>query len=306
MGSKLNAKGDFKPFRWDLSRREQLPKTPDWLYGFPEYWPQVKSSSDFEVELRLCAARVIAAAGDTDWVFVGRSPEHLFDYLSGIFEGMPRAPSLTHLLFSMRGGSPQRARENPEAFAALASYFAAEKLDPKAIATRTKAVTFIDVVASGFTFGNLVGCLKLWNRQHQGDWNAVQRRLRFVGLTWREHTSPKTWRWQQHQDWLASVPDATVKNVSVPDWIFQWMGGSLPKLTPSHTVDRWTLLRGGGPPRRREHLAAVQLACRLYDLGRSRAERLALASQIARLRRDMRDPWLRTLVLKLRQRSKRT
>jgi hypothetical protein len=201
-------------------------------------------------------------------------------------------------------GSPERvAGENPQAFAALASYFAAERLDPNAIATRAKAVTFIDVVFSGSTFGDLVGYLKLWNKQHQGDWNSVQRRLRFVGLTQRKKTSPKTWRWQQHQDWLAWVPDTNVKNVSVPRWAWEWMGGGLPKLTPSHTVNRWTLLRGGGAPRNREQLVAVQLACRLYDLGRAREERLALAATIASLR-DMRDPWLRTLVLKLRQKTK--
>src|SRR5262249_28660426 len=163
-------------------------------------WPE------FNLELRRCAARVIAAAGDTDWVFVGRSPEHLFDYLSGVFADIPHAPSLTLLLISNRGlwNSPNRAaRENPEAFAALANYFAAERLDPSAIASRAKSVTFIDVVFSGSTFGDLVGYLRLWNKQHHGDWKAVQRRLRFVGLTKRKKTSPKTWRWHQHQDWLA-------------------------------------------------------------------------------------------------------
>jgi hypothetical protein len=306
MGSKLGAKGDFRPFRWDLSKREQLPKTSE-LAVPPEHRTQ-KCWLEFSLELRRCASRVIASAGDTDWIFVGRSPEHLFDYLSGVFAGIPHTPSLTLLLLSNRGlwNSPHRAaRENPEAFAALSRYFAAERLDPSAIASRAKAVTFIDVVFSGSTFGDLVGYLRLWNKQHQGDWNAVQRRLRFVGLTKRGKTSPKTWRWHQHQDWLALVPDATVKNVSVPEWAWEMMGGELPKLTPSHTIHRWTLLRGGGAPRHPELLAAVQLARWLYELGRSREERRALAAVIAK-QRDMRDPWLRTIVLQLRQKTKST
>src|SRR5215471_6881647 len=126
----MEADRNFKPFRWDLSRREQLPKVPLSMAVF-KHWPQLKYSPDFDNELRICAAKVIAAAGDTDWVFVGRSPEHLFDYLSGIFESVPSAPSLAHLLFSLRYGRSARstAANNPAAMAALASYFAAERLD---------------------------------------------------------------------------------------------------------------------------------------------------------------------------------
>jgi hypothetical protein len=142
---------DYKPFRWNLSKREQLPKvTPASLFGecWPERWPSIET---IEVELRLCAARVIAAAGDSDWVFVGRTPEHLFDYLSGAFEGVPEVPSLTLLLVSLSSGparNPEKlVSEDPEAFAALEHYFLAERLDPKGIASRGKVVTFIDFVA---------------------------------------------------------------------------------------------------------------------------------------------------------------
>jgi hypothetical protein len=290
---------DHKPFRWDLSRREQLPKVPP--AALPEHWP------GFELELRRCAARVIAAAGDTDWVFVGRSPEHLFDYLSGIFAGSSDTPSLAQLIVSMRGihlAHPPEAvaREDPEAFAALRSYFAAERLDPAAVACRVKPVTFIDVVSSGTTFGNLVAFLRVWARHDQVDWNAVQRRLRFIGLTKRRATSPKTWRSQQHQLWLGQAPDAAVRNVSVAPWVLEWMAHDLAKLTPSHTLGRWAQLRGG-PGRNAEQLAGLRIACRLYDLGRIREERLALAAAIAALP-DMRDPWVRGVVLRLRRRSR--
>jgi len=142
---------DYKPFRWDISKREQLPKAPPIDFG--ALWPY------FEAELRACAARVIASAGDTDWVFVGRSPEHLFDYLSGIFAGMRDAPSLTLLLVSLSrfgwDGLDAAADAHPTAFAGLGSYFTAERLDPAAIAGYGNAVTFIDVVSGARTFGAL-------------------------------------------------------------------------------------------------------------------------------------------------------
>jgi hypothetical protein len=43
------------------------------------------------LELARCCARVLAFAGDSDLVFVGRSPESLFDLLSGFLEGTSRA-----------------------------------------------------------------------------------------------------------------------------------------------------------------------------------------------------------------------
>jgi hypothetical protein len=289
---------EYKPFRWDLSRREQLPRLILANDDLGEDW------FAFEAELRTCAAKVIAAAGDTDWVFVGRSPEHLFDYLSGAFQGIAGAPSLTLLLFSLRGNIETVAQENPRALAALGSYFANERLDPNAIAAYGKAVTFIDVVDTGSTFRNLARCLQLWSSQQRCDWNAVQRRIRFLGLTARQKTSPKTWRWQQHQDWLRELPDAEVRNVSMPFWLARWMTSVLEKVTPSHTVDRWALIRGGRRKWSRERHIALKTACRLYDLGDTRSERLALAAKITR-HADMSDPWLRSIVLKLRHKTRR-
>jgi hypothetical protein len=86
--------------------------------------------------------------------------------------------------------------------------------------------------------------------------------------------------------------------------VLHLMAMESPKLTPSHTLDRWSLIRGGGPVHAQEHLAALHIACRFYDLGRTRKERLALAAAISKLR-NMDDPWLRGVVLKLRHRCKR-
>jgi hypothetical protein len=288
---------EYKPFRWDLSKREQLPTLIPISDKLSKEWLA------FEGELRISAAKVIAAAGDTDWVFVGRSPENLFDYLSGVFQGIPGAPSLTLLLFSLRANIEDVARDKPRAVSALGSYFTTERLDPNSIAAYGKAVTFIDVVDTGHTFRNLVRCLQLWSKQQRCDWNAVQRRIRFVGLTARQKTSPNAWRWQQHQNWLRELPDAKVKNISIPLWVLQWTADLLHKATPSHTVDRWAEIRGGRRIWSKERDLALKTACRLYDLGSTRPERIALAGRITR-HQNMSDPWLRAIVLKLRRKTK--
>src|SRR5690606_25527589 len=119
---------------------------------------------------------VVARAGDSDLVFVGRSPECLFDYLSGLFAGVPRAPSLTLVQFSApRERASTLAATHRRELAALRAYFAAERIDPRSIASYGKQVRFIDVVASGLTFGRLVDYLHYWTREQGADWNVVQR-----------------------------------------------------------------------------------------------------------------------------------
>jgi hypothetical protein len=63
------------PFRWDLSRREQLGRLVEGEAG-PSY-------EGFLDDLRRASVRVTALGGDHRFVFAGRSPESLFDYLSG-------------------------------------------------------------------------------------------------------------------------------------------------------------------------------------------------------------------------------
>src|SRR5205814_1227638 len=81
---------------------------------------------------------------------------------------------------------------------------------------RERPVAFIDIVSTGGTFGNLVGLLHSWCVQNGSDWPAVQRKIRIIGLPKREKTSPKTWRWWQHAEWVGLLEAGTIKNVSIP------------------------------------------------------------------------------------------
>src|SRR5918997_5672877 len=96
------------PFRWDLTRRNQLGNLiageRAWAYdAFPDH-------------LLPCCSRVLAFAGDSDLVFIGRSPESIFDHLSGLLFSTSWFDRLELLHFSMRFREESEIRkEYPEA-----------------------------------------------------------------------------------------------------------------------------------------------------------------------------------------------
>jgi hypothetical protein len=64
---------DDLPFRWSLENRTSLGTLID--------GPFSPVDPDFLHELTLCCARIVAFSQDSELCFVGRSPEHCFDYL---------------------------------------------------------------------------------------------------------------------------------------------------------------------------------------------------------------------------------
>ncbi len=282
----------IKPFRWNLAKREQLGDLADVVSA--DTYP------GFAEHLRTAAALVLARAGDSDFVFVGRSPECLFDYLSGILDGIADAPSLTLMHFSAPNLPPDvLAKRYAAELDALFSYVASERLDPKSIATYGKAVRFIDVVSSGATFGTLVEYLRHWAERQSADWNVVQRRIGFVGLTRQEPMSPKAWRWWQHQPWVEELTKTPIKNVSVPGHFWGYIANNDEKATPSHWLERWASLDATAPRRDPHRLRGLRLALDNYDRGRDKAERARFVRELTQLP-EMRDAWLRSLVLRLR------
>jgi hypothetical protein len=282
----------IKPFRWNLANRAQIVDLSD--------VPPATTYPGYHDDLRAAAARVLARAGDADLVFVGRSPECLFDYLSGVFVDVPKTPSLTLIQFS----APNRpaatiAGSHRRELAALRSYFSVERLDPRALATYGKQVRFIDVVASGGTFGTLVDYLRFWAREQGADWNVVQRRIGFVGLTRRTSTSPKAYRWWQHQPWVAPLTKTPITNVSVPPDFWGFIANNDEKVTPSHWLERWADIEQSKPSHRLHRLRGLRLACENFDRGRDRDERARFVRELTQLP-EMRQSWLRSLVLRLR------
>lgn len=281
-----------KPFRWTIARREQLGSFAEELKA-PEAW--------FLAELRETAARVLAFADGANLAFIGRTPENYFDYLSGAFAGWEDAPRLHLVQFSLRWvRAEDKTTLGPDNVAALADYFADEGVDPASVARGARPLALVDLVSSGGTMESLVRVLHTIAERDRVDWNAVQRRLRIIGLTFRTKNSPNTWRWQQHQKWLDLVPDTEIKNVSASATFLRFIGDDQSKVTESFHAGRWQDYQDDAPwvsPAQRD---AIAHAAYLYDLGRSRAERHELAACVARLP-EMRSAATRALVTALRR-----
>ncbi|MCF6329378.1 MAG: hypothetical protein L3J02_06225 [Henriciella sp.] len=282
-----------KPFRWSLSKREQLGSWPSG--GQPP-------EAEFLNQLRKTTARIIAMSDGANLAFIGRSPENFFDYLSGVFAGLNDAPHLHIIQYSLRwagaGGVTSITQDTRDC---LFACFRAERFDPAHIAESARPVALVDFLSAGGTMETLIRLLKMQARQDGVDWNAVQRKLRIVGLTTQGKNSPNTWRWQQHQDWLDIAPDMVIKNVSVPwDFIIP-MANSQPKMTQSNHPGRW-----GEEGEGRQHtpsadqLEALAFALHLYDHGSTTSERAALAAEISRTH-QIRQPATRALVTALKR-----
>lgn len=276
------------PFRWDLVTPAQLGGLLD---GVPE------PSLWFLDDLVACTGKVVARSGNGDLVFVGRSLDSMFDLLSGAFADMD-ASRVRRLPVSLRRPPADMSftrwrataftpAERARAYGLLTDL----GLAPAELARRRRPVTLVDVVHVGDTFTELFHLLREFATAQHTPWDAVRRKIRFVGVTRRERTSPSTWRWQQHARWTGGVG---VVNVSLHPWVWSYLADKQVKLTRAYRPERW-LTTGDGPARDADSRAALAEAVALVEHGRSRAGRRALAAAM-RGEPAMRDPWLRAVV----------
>lgn len=280
------------PFRWDITRRNQLGG----LVSGEKAWAY-KTFSD---HLLHCCARVLAHAGDSDLIFVGRSPESIFDHLSGLLLDTTWFDRLELLHFSMRFREEAEIRkEHPAAIQAMRSYLHSLGLHPEGIATRRRPAAFIDLVLTGDTFGRLITFLRNWTEDIKYDWNGVRRRIRLVGITERTKSSPKTWRWQQHAPWLPLLGRGAVKNVSIPRDLWGYLGNYQDKVTRSYTPSRWGDPALSSPSYNDPQLKALRLALELFESGRGRDRREQFASLLVK-EPAMKHAWFRMLVQEMR------
>jgi hypothetical protein len=283
------SRGDvIRPFRWDVTRRSQLGSLPE--IELPETYPQ------FEEDLLTCSARILAFAGDSDLVFVGRSPQPLFDLLSGLLVETSRSDRLRLLNVGLR----RVEAPSEEQLRAIYPYFAEVGLEPHALARGGRGTALVDVVDTGETLGTLLTFLKTWSDSVLADWRAVAGKIRIVGLTWREKTSPNTWRWQQHAEWVERLRPSEIKNVSVPPRLGTYLAAEAPKTNYSFTPDWWGDEQVTKPVRDHEAREALALAVRLFDLGRMTETRRRFARSLAS-EPAMKESWYRSLILELKR-----
>lgn len=280
------------PFRWNLAKREQLGKLAN--RGANDAYP------GFIDDLRTCSSRVLAFAGNSKLVFVGRSPESIFDYLSGLLVNTSWANRCILLNISNRGYALGRIHALfPGAITGIKSQLTSLDLSPSQIIVQPRSLAFIDLVYTGGTFGHLANLMLSWAEEEQVDIPAVKRKMRFVGITSREKTSPKTWRWQQHSKWVKEFPSRVIKNVSVPWYFWDYLGDRQEKVSLSNPPWRWDDEDMERPPHWDSNLDALSLAVRLYEQGCSSTDKLEFAKQLTR-EPAMEYDWFRKLVIELR------
>ena len=188
----------------------------------------------------------------------------------------------------------------PDKLDGFFDYLTEARLDAGSIGKAPAPLALVDFVAEGGTMQNFVELLHLQAERQKADWNAVQRRLRIVGLRVRTHNSPNTWRWQQHQDWLHLIPDTVIKNVSAPAQFVFHLANTQAKVTHAFHPGRWDFADNTPLAIADAQRQALAFAVQLYDAGRSREERSRLATEIAALS-EMKQAATRRIVSRLKQ-----
>jgi len=274
--------GVNRPYRWDLVRPDQLGTLVE-RAGKPSLW--------FLDELIECAAKVIARAGDADLYFVGRSADSVHDLLSGT----PWRDRIHQLPLSFAGA---RGGLTAADVVRLRANLTAAGLSPYDLA-RGRPKVFVDLVYTGQTFTELYRLLRSWIDDEREAWSIIRGRLRFLGITIREDTSPSAFRWQQHFGWPAELPANGVRNISLAWPVWHYFGDMQEKLTASFPRPRWSDENGQAPEHSEKRLRGLAEAVAIVEAGRSKAARDLLVRHL-RSEPAMAESWLRTLITRLR------
>ena len=280
------------PFRWDLSKREQLGALAD--------HEKAAIPDGYHDELRQVCAKILAFAGDADLAFVGRSPEHMFDYLSGSLNKVEEVGNLTLFQFSKAyhgkhwdwhtGPRDFNARERD----ALLGHLVELKIAPLQLTQSVRPLRFVDFVYGGGTFSTLLKTYRQLAQMQKADWHVVEQRLGFIGITDRRKNSPNTFRWQQDDRWLSIAGKVSAKNISVPWFFWDHCANIAPKVTPSHHRGRWLKPSAGSPEQSDKIRQALARAVDLYDFGSTKEERKTF-SQALSATGATHQAWLRKL-----------
>ncbi len=256
----------MKPFRWDLKKQEQLGKLLD--------GQRATFFDGFFSELLECAQKIVSINQGASFVFVGRSPESIFDLLTGAYEGRPEQEHLIHLNISNRFQSIRKLQgEMPFQYEALKLHFLDLGLSPDQIVQAPRQVCFVDLVYAGGTYELLFEFLKNWCAEEKSDFSALKRKIKFLGITERTKNSPNTWRWQQHADWVKDNPEIEVKNISISRLLWGYLGDYQEKVENSNHPKKWGDNEMLLPPRGQENFRALRLAYDVYLYGKENASK---------------------------------
>jgi len=279
------------PFRWKIESPDELGslikpdfELNDWLLS----------------SIRYCAARILAFSQNSRLVFVGRSLDNVHDYLSAILENTSWSNRLARLNISLYGHSIDNIEKNyPKSFNSLKKYFEELDIDPVAIKRYKLPTSFVDVVSEGGTYGQIFKLLNNWSNELQNDSVAMNKKIRFIGITLRKKTSPNTWRWQQQTEWTKYLKSSNIRNVSVDYGFWDRVANYQPKVTKSFTPKMWETEQAQSPIHSEERIKALNEAHSLYNSGKSKDEKQLFVKELLN-KQSMKLDWLRNLALEIK------
>jgi hypothetical protein len=293
------------PFRWNIAEEQRLGSL---LAG-----ERAASSADINITGRLlaCCVRTLALAGNSDLVFIGRSPESLFDLLSGLLTVTSWRARLTLLHFSSGySGELEKSRGGGPALDALRAYFDALHLSPSKLAVRERPVALIDLICSGNTLHQFLLLLRDWAKEEGVDWPAVRRKIRVVGIVrdgedravprWRRRFQPYSWRSQN--PWLSEGELLEIRElheVAIKGDLWEYLGDVQDKTTLSYGPDSWGASEYERPYHSETTLRALRFARYFFEAGRRPATRQSFVALLAQ-EPAFRQEWLRRLAYEIR------
>jgi hypothetical protein len=221
------------------------------------------------------AANVLSAGGVSDFVFVGRSLESVYDLLCGALSRTTWYDRVQLLQLSLQNHSPEEFHQRrPDRAASLWSYFCASQLTPRQIVERPCPVAFVDVVDRGSTFDSLSRLLRFWS-DRSGVWEKVRERLAWVAVL--SETPPDNdshWHPSRSQG-TAEFDPARVRRVFLNTRLWCYLANQQEKTTESYTPQRWGDPVVGRAPDKSWLLDAARGARELYRQGEKSRHRLA-------------------------------
>lgn len=281
----------MKPFRWNLKKKEQLGGL---LKGHRHY-----ASQRYHNELRVCSAQVLGRSDNRRMVFIGRSPQNIFDYLSGALQNTPLEDRIDILNISNRNyGASELARKMPASYTALKKHFTALGIAPKQLIASKRGICFVDLVCDGFTFDNVYEFIAQWCRDEQVDKAALWKKVKFLGITIRTKNSPNTHRWYQHAVWLEQGDVINAQSISLRRDMWKYMGDFQSKSSNTQPPETWNEASMLLPPREKERLEALRFAYYVYNCGLQ--EKSVFARELACLP-EYKQAWLRDAALRIKR-----
>jgi hypothetical protein len=280
------------PFRWDITKPNQIGRLLDNNFGESPY-----HYADFLADLTACCAKVLAQSANSHLYFVGRSPDDIYDYLSGILEGTYFRDRLHLLHFSMFYEDVATIiRKEPQALAAFYAYLQHLQLDPLNLIQRSGTITLVDIVSRGTTLGNFIKLLQHWCGEIGVAWEAIKPKLRIIAIVRAPYHTQKYLR--QEATWLNHLKPKAIKRVITSKRFWSALGDHEIKVSISYTPKMWGDEQVRQPYHTTMHLAALRQALALYEQGQKSNSRRELVRYMSR-EQAVRYRWFRKLLLEI-------